>query len=81
MATLQINVPDDIKTRFENAFSGQDIGQVVTRLMREALEQAPSKPTAPSVWDHILRRPYEGTRSREEIDAQIKAERASWGEQ
>lgn len=33
-----------------------------------------------SVWDLILDRPYEGTRTKEEIDAQVHEERASWGD-
>ncbi len=32
------------------------------------------------VWDLILNRPYPGTRSKEEIDAQIREERATWGD-
>lgn len=32
------------------------------------------------VWDLILNRPYEGARSREEIDTQVHEERKRWGD-
>ncbi|HXH02581.1 MAG TPA: type II toxin-antitoxin system Phd/YefM family antitoxin [Candidatus Competibacteraceae bacterium] len=31
------------------------------------------------IWDLILQRPWQGTRTREEIDAALKEERDSWG--
>ena len=33
-----------------------------------------------SVWDYVLNRPHAGTRTKKEIDAQIHAERESWGD-
>jgi hypothetical protein len=43
--------------------------------------RAPSRaPTDASVWDLILDRPYEGTRTKEQIDAQIHEERKRWGD-
>ncbi len=33
-----------------------------------------------SIWEWLERRPWKGTRSREDIDAQIREERESWGE-
>jgi PHD/YefM family antitoxin component YafN of YafNO toxin-antitoxin module len=33
-----------------------------------------------SVWDLVLRRPYEGTRTKQDIDAQVHEDRATWGE-
>jgi hypothetical protein len=32
------------------------------------------------VWDLILNRPYPGTRTAEEIEAQLREERATWGD-
>ena len=81
MATLHITVPDEVKTRFEQAFYGQSLDELVTSLMREAVERKPAQNAAEnpaSIWDFILNRPYEGTRSKEDIDAQIRLERASW---
>ncbi|MCX7109718.1 MAG: hypothetical protein NTX45_06230 [Proteobacteria bacterium] len=83
MATLHITVPDEVKTKFEKAFSGQSLDELVTRLMSEAVEQKPVQQTvehSANIWDFILNRPYEGKRSKEDIDAQIEAERASWAE-
>jgi hypothetical protein len=36
-------------------------------------------PSGASAWELILARPYEGARTKDEIDAQVQAERASWG--
>jgi len=83
MATLHITVPDEVKTRFEQAFYGQSLDELVTRLMREAVERKPAQNATENpatIWDFILNRPYEGARSKEDIDAQIQAERASWDE-
>jgi hypothetical protein len=33
-----------------------------------------------NVWDLILNRPYPGTRTPDEIEAQVREERASWGD-
>ena len=81
MATLHITVPDEVKTRFEQAFCGQSLDELVTSLMREAVERKPAQSAvdnSASIWDFILNRPYEGTRSKEDIDAQIRLERAGW---
>ena len=81
MATLHITITDEVKTQFEQAFYGQSLDGLVTRLMREAVERKPPQNAAEnpaSIWDFILNRPYEGTRSKEDIDAQIRLERASW---
>jgi hypothetical protein len=32
------------------------------------------------IWDLVLNRPWEGTRSREAIDASLREERDDWGE-
>lgn len=40
MAILHVNIPDELKTQFEQAFSGQDIDKVVSHLMSDAVEQA-----------------------------------------
>ncbi|MFZ4700710.1 MAG: hypothetical protein ACOYMG_11735 [Candidatus Methylumidiphilus sp.] len=40
MAVLQITIPDELKTQFEQAFPGQDIDTVVSHLMNDAVEQA-----------------------------------------
>lgn len=39
MAILHVNIPDDLKARFEQAFAGQDLDAVLSRLMYEALER------------------------------------------
>jgi hypothetical protein len=33
-----------------------------------------------NVWDYVVKRPHAGTRTRKEIDAQIREERESWGD-
>lgn len=33
------------------------------------------------IWDLVLKRPWEGSRSRESIDASLQDERAAWGEE
>ena len=33
-----------------------------------------------SVWDYVVNRPHEGTRTKKEINAQIREERESWGD-
>ncbi len=40
MAILQVNIPDELKIQFEQAFFGQDIDGLIGRLMRDAVEQA-----------------------------------------
>ena len=40
MAILQLNIPDELKAQFEQAFAGQDIDDLIGRLMRDAVEQA-----------------------------------------
>jgi Flp pilus assembly CpaF family ATPase len=40
MATLHVNIPDDLKAQFEQTFAGQNIDDLIGRMMREALEQA-----------------------------------------
>ena len=83
MATLHITVPDEVKTRFEQAFSGQSLDEIITRLMRDAVERKPDQESAgnnATIWDFVLNRPYQGIRSKEDIDAQIQEERTSWKE-
>ncbi len=40
MATLQVTIPDDLKTQFEHTFAGQDLDILIGQMMRDALEQA-----------------------------------------
>jgi hypothetical protein len=40
MATLQVIIPDEIKARFEQTFSGKDIDSMIVQMMRDALDQA-----------------------------------------
>ncbi len=40
MAVLHVTIPDELKTQFEQAFSGQDIDTVVSHSMNDAVEQA-----------------------------------------
>jgi len=35
MAVLQITIPDELKTQFEQAFSGHDVDTVVSHLMSD----------------------------------------------
>jgi PHD/YefM family antitoxin component YafN of YafNO toxin-antitoxin module len=52
--------------------------QEYARLLAES--RAAATPIAgASVWELILDRPYEGTRTKEQIDAQLHEERAGWG--
>jgi PHD/YefM family antitoxin component YafN of YafNO toxin-antitoxin module len=45
-----------------------------------AASRAAATPIAgASVWELIRDRPYEGTRTKEQIDAQLHEERADWG--
>ncbi len=39
MATVNFSVPDDVKQAFNEAFGGQNKSAVLTRLMREAVEE------------------------------------------
>ncbi len=40
MATMNFSVPDDVKQAFNAEFDGQNKSAVLTRLMREAVQQA-----------------------------------------
>jgi hypothetical protein len=40
MAVLQVNIPDELKAQFEQVFAGQDIDDLINRLMHDALEQS-----------------------------------------
>ena len=39
MATVNFSVPEDVKQAFNEAFGGQNKSAVLTRLMREAVEE------------------------------------------
>ncbi len=39
MATMSFSIPDDIKERFDAAFTGQDTGAVVVTLLMSAIEE------------------------------------------
>jgi len=46
-----------------------------------AASRAEARPrSGVDVWDLILKRPYEGARSKEEIDTQVQEERKNWGD-
>jgi hypothetical protein len=53
--------------------------QEYARLLAGSREPVPPRSNA-SVWDLILDRPYEGARTKDEIDAQIHEERKRWGD-
>lgn len=55
MTTVQIHIPDDIKTRFEQVFSDQAIEATIIRLMHEAMEQETLRRRAAAV-DRLLAR-------------------------
>ena len=40
MAVLHLTIPDELKTQFEQIFSGQNIDKVVSSLMSDAVEHA-----------------------------------------
>jgi len=40
MAVLHLTIPDELKSQFEQVFSGQNIDRVVSRLMSDAVKQA-----------------------------------------
>ena len=45
-----------------------------------AASRAPAQASSgASVWDLIIARPHEGNRAKDEIDAQVREDRASWG--
>jgi hypothetical protein len=52
--------------------------QEYARLVAGSRAPVPSSSSA-SVWDLIIARPYEGSRTKDEIDAQVQEDRASWG--
>ena len=39
MATINFSVPEDVKREFNEAFEGQNKSAVLTRLMRQAIEE------------------------------------------
>jgi hypothetical protein len=40
MATMNFSIPDDVKMAFNREFSGQNKSAIVTRHMRQAVEEA-----------------------------------------
>ena len=52
---------------------------VITRAPEHG--RAASEPRPGSVWEFLSARPWRGQRSRKDIDAQVAAERASWGDE
>jgi hypothetical protein len=42
MATFTVTIVDDVKESFEAAFAGQDLGAVMTGLMRQAIAERTS---------------------------------------
>ena len=57
MATVNFSVPDDVKERFNKAFSGQNKSQIIAQLMDRAVqEQAHRKRRAKAIEALMSRR-------------------------
>ncbi|MGH8477600.1 MAG: hypothetical protein ACRERV_09605 [Methylococcales bacterium] len=69
MATLTIDIPDDLKDRCENIFVGQTIEEMLARLLREALEQETARRRAEAADRLLARRAATKSASAEEIRA------------
>jgi len=55
MATLTIDIPDDVKDRCEKIFVGHAIEEILARMLREALEQETMRRRAKAA-DRLLAR-------------------------
>ena len=56
MATVNFNVPDDVKEAFNEAFEGRNKSAVIADLMREAVERVRSGQRSREAIDRILER-------------------------
>lgn len=55
MATVTIDIPDELKARCENFFDSGTMAEMLTRLLRDALEQETSRRRSEAV-DRLLAR-------------------------
>ncbi len=55
MATVNFSVPEDVKQAFNEAFGGQNKSAVLTRLMRQAVEQRHRAQRRAAAIDALLR--------------------------
>lgn len=69
MATLTIEIPDDVKDRCEKIFAGQAIEAMLARLLQEALEQEIAHRRAEAVDRLLARRAATKPASAEDIQA------------
>ncbi|MEA3413894.1 MAG: hypothetical protein U9R74_20545 [Pseudomonadota bacterium] len=55
MATVNFSVPDDVKEAFNQAFQGENKSAVLTRLMRQAVEERIRQTRRQRVIEEILK--------------------------
>ena len=55
MATVNFSVPDDVKDAFNKAFKGENKSAILTRLMRDAVEECNRKKRRIAAINAILR--------------------------
>ena len=74
MATVNFSVPDDVKIKFNRAFSGENKSSVIARLMMQAVEERRMQKERARAIDSILRR----RRTRKPVThSQIRAARVA----
>jgi hypothetical protein len=56
MATVNFSVPDEVKERFNRAFSGRNKSQIIAELMMRAVEEQALKKRRVRAIDALLRR-------------------------
>lgn len=54
MATVNFNVPDDVKQAFNLAFAGKNKSAVIATLMREAVERAQRQRRSEAAMERII---------------------------
>ena len=55
MATVNFSVPDDVKHAFNKAFAGENKSGVLTRLMRQAIEERTRQRRRAAAIDALLK--------------------------
>ena len=55
MATVNFSVPDDVKDAFNKAFKGENKSAILTRLMRDAIEDRKRQKRRVTAINNILR--------------------------
>jgi glutamyl-tRNA reductase len=55
MATVNFSVPDDVKDAFNKAFKGENKSAILTRLMRNAIEERKRQKRRMTAINEILR--------------------------